>query len=125
MLQKTHYRFISAVFLCLLSASSWAGKPTEFDSLAEQFSAKAVVEKFGTSPVLNDGKKWRIAFYEGGSTANYYHYLEATIRGLMKFGWLEKADLKKIQSRKKDTERLWKWLVKKSKSDYLEFLEDG
>jgi ABC-type uncharacterized transport system substrate-binding protein len=125
MLQITHYRFISAVFLCLLSASSWAGKPTEFDYLAEQFSAKAVVEKFGTSPVLNDGKKWKIAFYEGGPHANYYYYLEATIRGLMKFGWIEKADLKKIQSRKKDTERLWKWLVKKSESDYLEFLEDG
>lgn len=125
MLQKTHYKFLSAVFLCLLSASSWAGKPSEYDPFAEQSSAKAVVEKFGTSPVLNDGKKWRIVFYEGGPHANYYHYLEATIRGLMNLGWIEKAELKEIHSKKKDTEILWKWLVKKSDSDYLEFLKDG
>ena len=125
MLQKTHYKFLLAVFLCLLSVSSWAGKPSEYDPLTEQSSARAVVEKFGTSPVLNDGQKWKIVFYEGGPHANYYHYLEATIRGLMRLGWIEKADLKEIHSKKKDTERLWKWLVKKSESDYLEFLEDG
>ncbi len=84
-----------------------------------------VVEKFGTSPVLNNGKKWRVVFYEGGPHANYYHYLEATIQGLMKLGWIDKADPKSSQRRNKDTERLWNWLVKKASSDYLEFVEDG
>lgn len=110
MLEKMRYRCLLAVFLCLFNASSWANE---------------TAEKFGTTPVLNNGQKWRIVYYEGGPHANYYHYLEATIRGLMKLGWIENSDLKKIQHKKQDTERLWNWLVNDSKSDYLEFLEDG
>jgi ABC-type uncharacterized transport system substrate-binding protein len=81
--------------------------------------------KFGTSPVLNDGRKWRIVFYEGGPHANYYHYLVATIQGLMNLGWMEKSDLTKIIGGRENTERLWIWLANKAKSDYLEFVEDG
>lgn len=110
MLKQMHYKILSLVFLCIINAASWA----EVDS-----------DKFGTAPVLNEGQKWRVVFYEGGPHANYYNYLEATIRGLMKLGWIEKSDLKKIQSKKKNTKRLWNWLVNNSKSDYLEFVEDG
>ncbi len=115
MLKIMNYKILSAVFLCILSASNWAN----------EISTNKVAENFGTTPVLNDGQKWRIVFYEGGPHGNYINYLEATIRGLMELGWIEKSDLKKIQSRKKDTRRLWNWLVNNSKSDYLEFLEDG
>lgn len=94
----------------MLSASSWADE---------------ISEKFGTAPVFNDGKKWRFAFYEGGPHANYYHYLEATIPGLMKLGWIEKSELPKIQITQSDTERLWNWLANNSNSAYLEFVEDG
>ncbi len=135
MLKKMHCRILSAVILCLLTASSWAKEPPEKDAPANlsstaassdyQNAANQVAKKFGTSPVLNHGRKWRIVFYEGGPHANYYHYLEATIRGLMKLGWIEKADLKKVKSRKKDTKRLWNWLADKSESDYIEFIEDG
>jgi len=130
MLKSMHYKILSTAFLCILSASIWAneGSTTEV-SVTEvsvtEVSANKIVEKFGTSPVLNNGRKWRIVFYEGGPHANYYNYLEATIRGLMKLGWIEKSDLKQIQSRKKDTKRLWNWLVNNSESDYLEFVEDG
>ncbi|MHC4222000.1 MAG: ABC transporter substrate-binding protein, partial [Planctomycetota bacterium] len=110
MLEKILYKIFAAVFLCAVSVSSWAFEPGE---------------KFGTAPVLNNGEKWRIVFYEGGPHVNYYHYLEATILGLMKLGWIEKADLGKIQSKSKDTRRLWNWLVNNSRSDYLEFVEDG
>lgn len=115
MLKIMNYKILSAVFLCILSASNWANET----------STNEVAENFGTTPVLNDGQKWRIVFYEGGPHGNYISYLEATIRGLMELGWIEKSDLKKFQSRKKDTRRLWNWLVNNSKSDYLEFLEDG
>ena len=110
MLKKMHYKILSVVLLCIINASSWASETPH---------------KFGTTPVLNDGQKWRVVFYEGGPHANYYNYLEATIRGLMKLGWIEKSELKKIQSKKKNTKRLWNWLVNNSKSDYIEFVEDG
>jgi ABC-type uncharacterized transport system substrate-binding protein len=125
MLKKMHCIILSAGFLCLLSASSWAGDDWINEHAIKRTPTNEVADKFGTSPVLNDGKKWRIVFYEGGPHANYYHYLEATVRGLMNLGWMEKADLKKIQSKRRDTERLWNWLVNNSDSDYLEFLEDG
>ena len=43
----------------------------------------------------------------------------------MNLGWIEKADLKKIKSKRQDTERLWNWLVNSAESDYLEFVKDG
>ena len=110
MLEKYKYKLISIVFLCLLSTTSWANNHTE---------------KFGTTPTLNNGQKWRVVFYEGGPHANYYHYLEATVLGLMKLGWIEKSELDEIQSKKKDTQRLWNWLVNRAKSDYIEFVRDG
>ena len=95
MLKQMHYKILSVVLLCIVNASSWASE----------------TDKFGTAPVLNDGQKWRVVFYEGGPHANYYNYLEATIRGLMKLGWIEQSELKGIQSKKMDTKRLWNWLV--------------
>ena len=80
-------------------------------------------DEFSTTPVLNNGKKWKIAYYEGGSHGNYYHYLEATIKGLMELGWIEKAQLDNIAGN--DTERLWQWLARSANSDYLEFADDG
>ena len=127
------YKILLAAVLCLFTASNWAAETSNARELSEARHLKEIrdvpdateiAEKFGTSPVLNKGRKWRIAFYEGGPTANYYHYLEATIRGLMNLGWIEKADLTKIQSKKKDTERLWNWLVNSAESDYLEFVDD-
>lgn len=110
MLKKMQVKILLVVFLCIFNASSWADE---------------ISEKFGTAPVLNDGQKWRFVFYEGGPHANYYHYLEATILGLMKLGWIEKSELPKMQITQADTERLWNWLANNSKSDYLEFVEDG
>lgn len=130
MRKKMHYKILTTVFLCILSASTWAKEGFDKEAPEYEFTPKVtpaaeIAEKFGTSAVLNNGKKWRVVFYEGGPHANYYHYLEATIRGLMNFGWIEKSDLTKIQRKRKDTKRPWNWLVNKSESEYLEFLEDG
>ncbi len=113
MLGRIQSKLLAAVFVYLVSASALAFEPNP------------VTENFGTSPVLNDGQKWRVVFYEGGPHSNYYHYLEATILGLMKLGWIERADLDKIQSKNKDTRRLWNWLARDARSDYLEFVADG
>jgi len=122
MLEKIKYNILMAVFLCLFNTTSWADGPS---NTRETFEKINISEKFGTNPLLNNGQKWKIAFYEGGPHANYYHYLEATIRGLMNLGWIEKSDLTKIRSKRKDTERLWNWLANSASSDYLEFIEDG
>ena len=131
MLKKMQYKILSAALLCMLSTSVWANEALDNDDVwdnevqSNSSLPNEVIEKFGTAPVLNDGRKWRIVFYEGGPHANYYHYLEATVRGLMKLGWVEKSDLKDVQSRRQDTRRLWKWLANDAQSDYLEFVEDG
>ena len=146
MLKKMRYKILTAVFLCLFNASSWANEASEARKISGALEssqttdrssateasevkgmpeATELSENFGTSPVLNGGKKWRIVFYEGGPHANYYHYLEATIRGLMNLGWIEKSDLSKINNKRQDTERFWIWLANNAKSDYLEFVEDG
>ena len=113
MLGRIQIKILAAVFVYVISASALAFEP------------HATPENFGTTPVLNDGQKWRVVFYEGGPHSNYYHYLEATILGLMKLGWIEKDDLDKIQSKNKDTRRLWNWLARDARSDFLEFVPDG
>ena len=123
-MEKTLYKIIALVFLCTMSVSGWA-EPVESSQNFDSSPNYGMPPEFGTAPVLNNGRKWRVVYYEGGTTANYYHYLEATIRGLMKLGWIEKADLDEIKSKNKDTERLWNWLANKSKSDYLEFVAEG
>ncbi len=109
MLKSTRLEVLAVGLFCILvNASSWAYETSD---------------KFSTTPTLNNGQKWRIAYYEGGAHVNYYHYLEATIKGLMEFGWLEQSALRKMPD--KNTKRLWKWLVRNTKSEYLEFIEDG
>ena len=76
--EKNRFRFFAAVLLVLASVSAWA---------------YGTSNTFSTTPALNNGEKWKVVFYEGGPHANYYHYLEATVLGLMKLGWIEKADL--------------------------------
>lgn len=78
-------------------------------------------EAFGTSPKSNDGEKWRIGYYQGGSYSNYYAYLNATAKGLMELGWIEKKGIPKQE----DEEALWDWLRRNAKSDYIEFPEDA
>ena len=78
---------------------------------------------FSTAPVTNNGVKWRIGYYEGGSHNNYYHYLIATVEGLMDLGWIEKEKLPVIKS--KENSETWKWLKKNIRSDYIEFAKDG
>ena len=78
---------------------------------------------FSVQPVTNHGQKWRLAYYEGGPYIDYQQFFAATIRGLMKLGWIETADLP--QPTNDDTQPLWQWLATTAKSDYLEFPLDA
>ncbi|MEM7209217.1 MAG: ABC transporter substrate binding protein [Pseudomonadota bacterium] len=102
-------RIVATVCLVSVTSVSWATLNTS--------------ERFSTEPSLNNGKKWRVAYYEGGQHGNYYQYLEATVHGLMDLGWIRKTTIRKIED--KDTAQLWDWLVNYADSDYIQFLDDG
>ncbi|MFT5558077.1 MAG: ABC-type uncharacterized transport system substrate-binding protein [Psychromonas sp.] len=78
---------------------------------------------FRTSPVLNDGKHWRVGYYEGGEYTDYQKEFTATINGLMKLGWIELQTIPEQPGER--TDLLWKWLSTQIKSDYIEFVPDA
>ncbi len=102
---KLHILFCLGVFL------AWSG------------TGLAGEQQFKVDPVLNDGKKWRVGYYEGGAYINYQKQLTETVKGLMQLGWLETAELPKQTG--EETKTLWKWLATEAKSDYIEFVKDA
>lgn len=78
---------------------------------------------FSTAPCKNNGKKWRIGYYEGGEYNDYQLTLMATIKGLMDIGWIEAAEIPPQEGIQ--TKGLWNWLADQAKSDYLEFPKDA
>jgi ABC-type uncharacterized transport system substrate-binding protein len=94
-------------------------------SFAEENSNSGANNDKGTfklEPITNKGKKWRIAYYEGGPYTDYQQVLTETIRALMKMGWIE---LNEIPMQKgEETKSLWQWLATKARSNYIEFNKD-
>jgi ABC-type uncharacterized transport system substrate-binding protein len=80
-------------------------------------------KQFSTSPHTNNGKKWRIGYYEGGEYIDYQVIFTATIRGLMKLGWIAESEIP--QQKGEQTTELWKWLSTKAESKYIEFVKDA
>lgn len=75
------------------------------------------------NPTTNNGKKWRLAYYEGGEYIDYQKIFSETIKGLMKQGWIEKDNLPALKG--EQTKELWVWLARKAKSRFIEFVEDA
>ena len=87
-------------------------------------SALAIPADAGSAdPVTNDGKKWRIGFYEGGPYITYQKTLVALVKGFMEAGWIETAAIPEQSG--EQTADLWGWLAKTAKSPYLMFVEDA
>jgi len=78
---------------------------------------------FSTVPHDNNGKKWRIGYYEGGEYDNYQEILIATIKGLIWEGWIDPIHIP--LQRGEQTTELWKWLSTQAKSNYIEFVKDA
>ncbi|MDY0038877.1 MAG: ABC transporter substrate binding protein [Desulforhabdus sp.] len=78
---------------------------------------------FSTAPRDNNGKKWRIGYYEGGEYNDYQLTLIATIKGLMEIGWIEPAEIPPQEGIQ--TKGLWNWLAEQAKSNYLEFPKEA
>lgn len=92
-------------------------------AVCASLSASAGNDAFEMAPTTNDGKKWRVAYYEGGPYFEYQQVLGATIRGLMMLGWIKPATLPEQTG--EETETLWRWLSEEAQSDYLEFVKDA
>lgn len=78
---------------------------------------------FSVEPTTNDGKKWRIGYYEGGEYIDYQKSLVATIEGLMALGWIEAVEIPAQQG--EQTKEFWQWLVNNVNTEFIEFVEDG
>ena len=77
----------------------------------------------GMSPSLKNGKKWRIGYYEGGEYIDYQKIFIETIKGLMKLGWIESADIPPQSG--EQTVEIWKWLNANANSKYINFVSDA
>jgi len=85
--------------------------------------SKEKIDNFNYQPANNHGKKWRIAYYQGGFSDNYYPYLSATVKGLVDLGWIDRVEIPEFED--KDPEKLWGWLAKNISSAYIEFVPDA
>ena len=101
-----HILILILTIAFLLPASAFAGKGDQFPTL----------------PTLNNGEKWRIAYYEGGSYPDYQVIFAATIKGLVQLGWVEPIDFPEYNP---DHRAFWAWFTGHVKSKYLVFLPDG
>jgi ABC-type uncharacterized transport system substrate-binding protein len=73
---------------------------------------------------MNNGKKWRIGYLEGGPYNNYPDNLRALVAAFSDLGWAKKPVFPPSVD-PADTKQLWSWLSKNFKSDYIEFVQDA
>jgi len=85
--------------------------------------AEITDDRFSTEPVLNDGKRWRIGYYEGGEYIEYQKLLVETIKGLMRLGWLDNEAIPSQQG--EQTAQMWRWLNSDVNSGFIEFVPDA
>ncbi len=75
-------------------------------------------------PITNNGKKWEIAYYQGGEYSNYKAYTKQVVKELAELGWIKQFVYPKWD---KDVtmETIWNWLSENIKSDYIDFKKDA
>ncbi len=89
------------------------------------FSGLSVAqEDKSIAPTTNNGKKWRMAYYQGGPYIDYQTILKAVMTGFMNIGWIEKATFPQSED-PAETAKLWAWMATNLKSDYIELVPDA
>ncbi|MGD8848023.1 MAG: ABC transporter substrate-binding protein [Desulfobacteraceae bacterium] len=76
------------------------------------------------SPVLNQGRQWRIGYYEGGSYVNYPANLRTIVTGLVELGWMAPIDIPPMDDATA-SKPVWDYLAQHAQSEYIEFVSDG
>lgn len=91
-------------------------------SLVQNVSFAADKGVYSVKPATNNGKKWRIGYYEGGQYPDYELILKVLLKGLQNLGWLQ-IDLPEKSD--KNHKAFWEWASKNIKSDYIELVADA
>lgn len=80
--------------------------------------------EYAVAPVQKDGgKRWRIAYYEGGQYTDYEIILKAIVRGLVDLGWVEPLTMDAANN--PEAGGFWRYLAANAKSRYIEFVADA
>lgn len=96
---------------------------TFFLFLITPLSVIAKDSQYKTTPLTNNGKKWRIGYYEGGPYINYPVNLRTIAKGLHELGWMETISIdEKIDPT--DSKTVWDELSK-ANSEYIQFVSDA
>lgn len=74
-------------------------------------------------PCNNNGKPWRVAYFESGEFVNYASTLNALAKGLTELEWVNAGDLPYTQGQKESRE-MWNWLAQHG-SKNIEFVADA
>lgn len=91
--------------------------------LITPLSVIAKDSKYKTTPLLNNGKKWRIGYYEGGPYINYPVNLLTLVKGLSELGWMGTIS---IDEREISTNSRVVWdELSKAKSRCIQFVPDA
>lgn len=72
----------------------------------------------------NDGKKWRIGYYESGPFPDFASTLRAIVISLGEKGWLEGMEGLPPENQV-DARLIWNWLASHKVGPYLEFVKDA
>lgn len=104
---------VITVLILALSAVILIKEELEFDS------------QLATRPILNNNKKWRIGYIEGGQFSHYSRALKSTIDGLTALGWMKPVDWKRLSPDADNAELVWNFLADNVQSDYLIFQKDA
>ncbi len=105
-----HFLVVVIVFMAFIATGSVWSKNDIHDNVNYQ-------------PITKQGKKWRIGYYQGGYSDNYYPYISYTIKGLIDLGWIDRIEIPTIAD--KDPKKFWNWLATNVKSNYVEFPTDA
>jgi len=80
-------------------------------------------EEFSTLPTTNNGKKWRISYFEAGEYVVYQTMLYFTVKGLMELGWAKNMRIPEQSG--EQTAQLWRWCCQNVQSKFIEFVDDA
>ena len=79
-----------------------------------------------TTPTLNQGKKWRVAYIESGPYSNYAGTLFYLLKGLESRGWVKGVEKVPFSWGQTDTKTMWDYISSnRDFSTYLDFMPDG
>lgn len=73
------------------------------------------------APITNNGRPWRVGYYEGGPYLEYPRHLRAVAKALAEMGWVADTELPPADGTQR-TQELWKAICRRMSSEYIRFV---